>query len=109
MSEVAAVGDTIQKKIYFFSSDMFVRLGRFIFLEDIWHDFAQLTPQGLKATFYVKGVDNVVRKDFNREALLQQMTHPQIKTLKVKYKRPDKEVRFYIEIENENDPGTPVC
>ena len=66
--------------------------------DSIWNDLARYGLGGIEATFYIKGLDNVVRKDFNTQAAALKASNPLIEEFKVKYKRPDKEVRFYIKI-----------
>jgi adenylyl- and sulfurtransferase ThiI len=97
MSLVHQIGDSIRERIIKYTGSLFQQLGVTLEKDKLWHDLAQLNPDGIKATFYVTGLDNVKRKEFN--ALVEELKKniPQIQTFKVKFKRPDKEVRFYLE------------
>lgn len=64
--------------------------------EDIWHDFAQLTPDSLKACFYIKTIENVKRKPFVEAVEKLKQDQPALQILKVKSKRPNSNVRFEI-------------
>lgn len=97
------MGDYIRSQIALYAADVFETLGTKIQSEDIWHDFAEVRPGFLKSTFYVKGLDNVKRKDFNTLSASVQQRYPELKCFKVKFKRPEKEVRFYIEVNNSNN------
>lgn len=98
MSVAAAMSDYFKNTIYQYSHEIFAQLGHLIDKENIWHDLAQTTPAFVKSTFYVKGLDNVKRKELNALVLEYKKQHPKLVELKVKSKRPEKEVRFYIEI-----------
>lgn len=94
------MGEYIQDQIYQNITNIFQKLGLTISKEDIWHDLAQVTGSKLTSTFYVKGVDNVKRKAFNELVALEKNQNPILQEFKVKYKRPEKEVRFYIHLEH---------
>lgn len=99
MSMIAQqMGEHIKSRIFDLTKPVFTKLGIQFTADDIWNDLARINGSELKATFYIKGLDNVVRKDFNAavaEFLNFDTNH--IKEFKVKFKRPEKEVRFYIE------------
>lgn len=96
------MGDYIRSQIANYSADVFGALGHAFNVEDIWHDFAEVRPGFIKSTFYVKGLSNVKRKDFNLLASKIKESYPELKEFKVKFKRPDKEVRFYIEVNSDD-------
>ena len=97
MSMIAQqMGDYIKTKIASLTDPVWSSLGIEYNTEDIWNDLARVNGENLEATFYIKGLDNVVRKDFNVHALALKQANPNITEFKVKFKRPEKEVRFYI-------------
>jgi len=98
VSVVKMMGEYFQNTIYAHTHAVFAQLGITIDKDNIWHDLAQTTPQCMKSTFYIKGVDNVVRKDFHAAVAASKLHNPQLTQLKVKSKRPGKEVRFYLEV-----------
>ena len=95
-----SVGDMIKDRIGFYSDQVFNKLGITQDRETICHELAQVDSNGLKATFYFKGLDNVKRKEFNNSVNEVASENSNLKIFKVKSKRPEKEVRFYIEIAN---------
>lgn len=97
MSIAQTIGDSIRQKIINLTESLFSKLGITLNPDLIWHDLAQLNPDNFKATFYISGLDNVKRKEFNllSEELIK--NNPKIQIFKVKFKRPDREVRFYLE------------
>jgi hypothetical protein len=97
MSITQAIGDSIREKIISFTGSLFSQLGITLEKDKLWHDLAQLNPDNFKATFYVSGLDNVKRKEFNVLAEELKKNNPKIQIFKVKFKRPDREVRFYLE------------
>ena len=96
MSLAQAIGDQIRDRILENTLPVFTTLNLTVEKENIWHDFAQVSPEGLKAVFYIKGLDNVKRKDFNTAVEQEKLVNHHIETFKVKYKRPEKEVRFEL-------------
>ncbi|NBP02855.1 MAG: hypothetical protein EBU90_22610 [Proteobacteria bacterium] len=98
MSVVQHMGDHIRERIYSYAHALFETLGFKLDKQNIWHDFAEVRPQFFKSTFYVTDIDNVKRSDFNALSTSLKQNYPELKEFKVKFKRPDKPVRFYIEI-----------
>jgi len=98
MSIAQFIGDQVRQRIIENTQPIFTQLNIQLEADNIWHDFAQISPDGFKAIFYIKGVDNVTRKEFNKAVEQEKQTNLGIKTFKVKYKRPDKEVRFELEM-----------
>jgi len=106
MSITASISEQIKKKIHDTVLPVFTDLGINVTQEDIWNDLASYSPDGVSATFYVKGLDNVERKLFNEKATHLKMVNKEVIEFKVKFKRPEKEVRFYLETnrkENTNE------
>lgn len=105
MSMIAQqMGEYIKSRIFDLTEPVFTKLGIQFTADDIWNDLARINGSELKATFYIKGLDNVVRKDFNAAvAELLSVDSKLIKEFKVKFKRPEKEVRFYIETNKTNN------
>jgi hypothetical protein len=103
MSMIAAqMGEYIKSHILSVTAPVWTALGiNDVTAENIWNDLARCGAGGIEATFYVTGLDNVVRKDFNAQADVLKKNNPRIAEFKVKYKRPEKEVRFYIKINKE--------
>jgi len=95
------MGEYLQNQINAYMAGIFVDMGITYSKEDIWHDFAQVTPVGFKANFYIKTIENVKRKQFHELAGKVKKENPQLKTLKVKSKRPNNNVRFEIEVVKE--------
>ena len=95
------MGDHAREKIFNTVKPVFDRIGITIDKENIWNDLLQVTGNMIKSTFYIKNVDNVIRKDFNLYVEELKQTNKSIVELKVKFKRPEKEVRFFIELANE--------
>lgn len=98
MSIALMMGDHIRQTVLKYSAELFQTLGHSVVLDDIWHDHAEIRPGFMKSTFYIHNVDNVKRKEFNALVAALQQQYPEIATFKVKFKRPDRPVRFYIEI-----------
>ena len=97
MSMIAQqMSEYIKTKIASLTHSVWSNLGVEYITEDIWNDLARINGENLEATFYIKGLDNVVRKDFNVLAQNLKQANPGITEFKVKFKRPEKEVRFYI-------------
>lgn len=97
MSMIAQqMSEYIKTKIASLTHPVWSNLGVEYNTEDIWNDLARMNGENLEATFYIKGLDNVVRKDFNVLAQNLKQANPGITEFKVKFKRPEKEVRFYI-------------
>ena len=97
MSMIAQqMSEYIKTKIASLTHPVWSNLGVEYNTEDIWNDLARMNGENLEATFYIKGLDNVVRKDFNTHAQSLKQANPGIAEFKVKFKRPEKEVRFYI-------------
>lgn len=93
---VQQMSEHIKSKIASLTDTVWNSLGIKYNTEDIWNDLARINGENLEATFYIKGLDNVVRKEFNVHALALKQANPGITEFKVKFKRPDKEVRFYL-------------
>ncbi|NBW57259.1 hypothetical protein EBR43_05650 [bacterium] len=102
MSVAASISDYFKNTIYQYAHAVFAQLGHALDKDNICHDLAQSTPACMKSAFYVKGLNNVSRKNLNALVLEHKKLHPELVEFKVKSKRPDKEVRFYIEI-NKSD------
>ena len=96
------MGEFIKNKIYCNVQSVFASLGVTFSADDIWNDLAQIGSGYLKATFYIKGLENVIRKNFNAAAHDLKSSNNNIKEFKVKFKRPEKEVRFYLEMSDIN-------
>ena len=97
MSMIAQqMSEYIKTKIASLTHPVWSNLGIEYTTGDIWNDLARMIGENLEATFYIKGLDNVVRKDFNTHAQSLKQANPGIAEFKVKFKRPEKEVRFYI-------------
>ena len=97
MSMIAQqMSEYIKTKIASLTHPVWSNLGIEYNTGDIWNDLARMNGENLEATFYIKGLDNVVRKDFNTHAQSLKQANPGIAEFKVKFKRPEKEVRFYI-------------
>jgi hypothetical protein len=96
------MGEYIKNRIASLTQSVWSNLGIAFNEDDIWNDLARMNGRNLEATFYIKGLDNVVRKDFNVQAQLLKESDSNIKEFKVKFKRPEKEVRFYIKYSPES-------
>jgi hypothetical protein len=94
------MGEHIKNTIATVTKPVFDKLGIQFTAEQVWNDLARINGGQLKATFYVAGLDNVVRKEFNAVATELKQSDATVKEFKVKFKRPEKEVRFYLEIDN---------
>jgi len=106
MSATAAISEQIKSSIHNTVSPVFIDLGITFAADDIWNDLVKYSPAGIMATFYIKGLDNVQRKPFNEKVASLKANNPDIVEFKVKFKRPEKEVRFYLETkrkENNNE------
>lgn len=102
MSITKQVGDIIRNKIADNIKPVFDNLNINFNPDNIINDFARFSGDGVEASFYIQGLDNVTRKDFNAQVDILKASNPLLKEFKVKFKRPEKEVRFYINIVNEN-------
>ena len=102
MSIVQAMSNYIKHTILTATKPLWENLNITLSEEDIWNDLARTADGGIEATFFIKGLDNVVRKDFNSQVALLKANNPQIEEFKVKFKRPEKEVRFYIKYNRDN-------
>lgn len=102
MSLAQEIGNNIRAKIVNSIGNVFTNLGVTITEDKIVNDCARYNPSGLEASFYIQGLDNVVRKDFNAQVALVKASNPLIEEFKVKFKRPEKEVRFFLKVRNEN-------
>ena len=97
MSMIAQqMGEYIKSTIASVTQPVWIALGVACNADNVWNDPARKDGENLEATFYIKGLDNVVRKDFNVLAQNLKQANPGITEFKVKFKRPEKEVRFYI-------------
>lgn len=94
------MGEYMKNTIASVTKPVFDKLGVQFTAEQVWNDLARVGGGKLIATFYITGLDNVVRKDFNSVASELKQSNNTIKEFKVKFKRPEKEVRFYLEIDN---------
>lgn len=65
--------------------------------EDILIDISKFNGDNVEATFSLQPIENVKRKDFQAKVEALQKQNPSIKTLKVKSKRPNHNVRFYLD------------
>lgn len=103
MSMIAQpMSEHIKKTIASATQPVWTALGIECNAENVWNDLARVNGENLEATFYIKGLDNVIRKDFNVHALALKQANPNITEFKVKFKRPEKEVRFYIKYSPES-------
>lgn len=100
MSLAEQIGLSIRDKIFNNVVDIFHNIGIELDGDTIINDMAQLSNTGLEATFFIKGLDNVVRKDFNEEVKKAKEQNPDLEVFKVKFKRPNKEVRFYLKVKD---------
>jgi len=64
--------------------------------EHIHCDLARFSAGAFESTFSLSHVENVNRKQFHAAAQVAMAADCKIQILKVKFKRPDKNVRFYI-------------
>jgi hypothetical protein len=102
MSMIAMqMGEHIKSKILSSTASLWHAMGIEVTEDKIWNDLARCGNGGVEATFYITGLDNVVRKDFNVHVEALKLSNPCIQEFKVKFKRPEKEVRFFIKIVNE--------
>jgi len=92
------MSEYIKSRISSITADVWNKMNINYQTEDIWNDLARINGDCLEATFYIKGLDNVVRKDFNEHAQLLKQNNPNVAEFKVKFKRPEKEVRFYLKV-----------
>lgn len=97
------IGEAIVTQLHRHTADFFNAIGHSVKVEEYAVDFARYNTSGLESTFYVNSIENVVRKDFNEIASGLIRNNPRIKEFKVKYKRPEKNVRFYIKVESVNN------
>ena len=102
MSITQLIGDQVRSRIYTNTCTIFNKLNITYNPDDIWHDFAQIDGNGLKAVFYITTVENVKRKDFNQVVEEEKTNNPTLTLFKVKYKRTEKQVRFEINLVNES-------
>lgn len=94
------IGDIIRQQIVDITEPVFKNLGFNVTPQDIHNDIARF-GNGLEATFYASTVENVLRKPFAEQAQLLKNSNKKIVEFKVKYKRPEKNVRFYLKVLNE--------
>ena len=94
------IGDIIRQQIVEITNPAFTALGFSINPQDVHNDLAKF-GNGLEATFYISNVENVQRKPFNEQVNLLKASNNRIVEFKVKYKRPEKNVRFYLKVLNE--------
>lgn len=94
------IGDLIRQQIVDITEPVFKSLGFNVTPQDINNDIARF-GNGLEATFYASTVENVQRKPFAEQAQLLKDSNKKIVEFKVKYKRPGKNVRFYLKVLNE--------
>ena len=103
MSMIAQqMGEHIKSTIASATQSVWTALGIECNAENVWNDLARSSGHGIEATFYIAGLDNVVRKDFNAQVAALTAHNSNIEAFKVKFKRPEKEVRFFIKIKSEN-------
>jgi len=103
MSLAQEIGNNIRAKIVSSVGSVFTNLGLEVSEDRIVNDCARYNNNGLEASFYIQGLDNVVRKDFNAQVVIVKASNPLIEEFKVKFKRPEKEVRFFLKVRNENN------
>ena len=103
MSLAQEIGNNIRAKIISSVGSVFTSLGVEVNEDKIVNDCARYNPNGLEASFYIQGLDNVVRKDFNAQVAVVKASNPLIEEFKVKFKRPEKEVRFFLKVRNESN------
>jgi len=101
MSLAHQIGNCIRQQIIDNVGPVFNNLNVTINTDNIVNDSARTSNQGLEATFYIQGLDNIMRKQFNILATELKNVNPKINEFKVKFKRPEKEVRFYLKVVNE--------
>ena len=94
------IGDLIRQQIVQITDPVFKGLGFEITPGEVNNDIARF-GNGLEATFYVSSVENVQRKPFAELAQQLKDSNKKIVEFKVKYKRPEKNVRFYLKVLNE--------
>jgi len=105
MSMIAIqMGEYVKATIASTTKSVFEKLGIQFTTDDVWNDLCRTGHGKLVSTFYITGLDNVVRKDFNAAATELKQSDSSIKEFKVKFKRPEKEVRFYLEIDSNPAP-----
>jgi hypothetical protein len=92
------MGEHIKSTIAAATQPVWMALGIECHAENVWNDLARCSGHGIEATFYIAGLDNVVRKDFNAQVAALTAHDSSIEAFKVKFKRPEKEVRFFIKI-----------
>lgn len=66
-------------------------------VDDISIDIARYNGENIQATFSLQPIENVKRKDFQAKVEQIQTQNTGIKTLKVKSKRPNQNVKFYLD------------
>ena len=74
----------------------FAGIGVHCTAEHIHCDLARFSAGAFESTFSLSHVENVNRKQFHAAAQVAMAADCKIQILKVKFKRPDKNVRFYI-------------
>lgn len=74
----------------------FSSIGVSFTVDDIHCDLARFTNSGFESTFSLSNLENVDRKQFNEAVQTAVANDSKIQILKVKFKRPEKNVRFYI-------------
>lgn len=74
----------------------FAHVGVSLTADHIHCDLARFTNSGFESTFSLSNVENVDRKQFHAAAQMHMQHDDKMQIFKVKSKRPDKNVRFYI-------------
>lgn len=91
------ITEIIRSQIAQITEPVFKSLGFTVSSADVWNDIARF-GKGLEATFYVDTVKNVDRKSFAAQAQILKEANKCIVEFKVQSKRPDKNVRFYLKV-----------
>lgn len=93
-----AIRGAITAQIFNYVAEVFRGIGYIVKEEDIVVDFARFNSEGLESTFSLTSIENVLRKPFNQAVETYKSHNPSIAEFKVKFKRPDKNVRFYLKV-----------
>lgn len=101
MSFSQQLGDYFRDNIYNITHSIFSKLGFELDKNKIYNDLAQSLPDCIKCTFYVTDIDNVKRKEFNELVTKLKEENQHVIEFKVKFKRPEKPVRFYLHLNKE--------
>ena len=97
MSLAQSFGAVIRDRIISLTGNIFKEFSVDLIPDIIINEHAQLNGECLKSTFYVIGLENVNRKKL-AELVINQNNPNMI--FRVKSKRPNKEVRFYLEVKS---------